>query len=240
MRVSRFSTWVLGGSLAAAASSVHAASFSDVLAWVGSGSEQAALVIDFNTGPTPQSLLWGYRHDGSATGQDMIFAVTDADPKLYIKYGESGSFGRPLYGFGYDVDGDGFALDDATVFDAGGKALIPNSQLGTFSMPGDADGAAAVDPDDVWVEGWFTGYAELWVSYDGTTWQAPIHPITMDFFGMTNHDLGIFPWAGWSFSSDFSSSEPSEPTAALIPEPTALAVLSLLGVVAMAKRRARA
>ncbi len=62
--------------------------FESINYWVGSGSNQAAMVIDWNDGTTTQSYVWGYRWDGDATGQDMFEAIvgsiidTDDEPDL--------------------------------------------------------------------------------------------------------------------------------------------------------------
>jgi len=57
-------------------------SFNDIPYWIGTGSKRAALVIDWKSGPGPQSLVWGYRFDGVKTGQDMFNAVIAADSRL--------------------------------------------------------------------------------------------------------------------------------------------------------------
>src|SRR3974390_1833771 len=58
--------------LAAFSFTAPAPDFSNIQFWVGSGANQAALVIDWRDGLTPESLLWGYRWNGSATGLDML------------------------------------------------------------------------------------------------------------------------------------------------------------------------
>ncbi|MBU0677060.1 MAG: hypothetical protein KJ626_03000 [Verrucomicrobia bacterium] len=47
--------------------------------WVGSGTNQAALIIDWHDARVPHALTWGYRWNGSATGFDMWKAITNAD-----------------------------------------------------------------------------------------------------------------------------------------------------------------
>ena len=63
--------------------------FDDVSFWVGSGSNQAALAIDWD-GRSAQSdldnaLVWGFRWDGIATAADLFNAIVEADPRLYAK-----------------------------------------------------------------------------------------------------------------------------------------------------------
>lgn len=73
--------------------------FSDISYWTGSGSNRAALVMDFkNGGP---SYVWGYQFSGSKTGQDMIQALAaDAATGISIQI-TSYSFGDALTGFSF-------------------------------------------------------------------------------------------------------------------------------------------
>ena len=66
-------------SLPAAAMAVQ---FADIQLWAGSGSQQAAVVIDFNDGQTPRSYVWGFRWNGTATGEQALRAIVAADPLL--------------------------------------------------------------------------------------------------------------------------------------------------------------
>ena len=61
----------------------------DVLFVVGTGANQASLVIDFNDGAGTESFAWGYRWDGTASGEDMITAIAAGDANRTI---DSGSF----------------------------------------------------------------------------------------------------------------------------------------------------
>jgi len=76
-------------------SKLWAISLDDIQVWGGSGSNRAALVIEWSTPqsltnssvPTPiadKTLVWGYRFNGAATGAQMLDAVLAADPKLYV------------------------------------------------------------------------------------------------------------------------------------------------------------
>ena len=85
--------------------------FNDILFWTGSGSNEAALVLQFPTtigtgtatvGPT--SIAWGYRWDGSATFGNMLFSlagtivggpqpVAGSDPRLAVDVSYYSSFG---------------------------------------------------------------------------------------------------------------------------------------------------
>jgi len=53
--------------------------FGDILFWAGSGTNEAVLVLDFGTAAAqsaPQAVAWGYRWNGAANLDDMVFALT--------------------------------------------------------------------------------------------------------------------------------------------------------------------
>jgi len=81
---------------------VSAQSFdlNDILNWTGTGSNEAALVIDWQDGSTHPALAWGYRWDGTATGEQMLLAIAAADPDLSVEI--------TSYSFGDAVDSLGF------------------------------------------------------------------------------------------------------------------------------------
>ena len=168
-------------------------SFGDIDYWVGSGSNRAAVAVDWdkNSTATP-ALVWGFRWDGTATGQTMLNAIVAADPRLFAKSEGHGSLGSAVYGLGYD-DGDGdFALDDDTSFD----------ELGFSVSTGPADLAMPLDADDFYREGWFTGYWHYGTSlgnpYDGGSWKA-------SQVGMTGRTLRDGDWDSWVFTESFSA-----------------------------------
>ncbi|MEN6372397.1 MAG: PEP-CTERM sorting domain-containing protein [Armatimonadota bacterium] len=89
--------------LAMVSTAASAFSFDDIQLWAGSGSNKAALVIDWNDGKEPESMVWGYRWDGTATGKNMFDAVLALDNRLdaYVEYWESYN--------SYSVDNVGYA-----------------------------------------------------------------------------------------------------------------------------------
>jgi hypothetical protein len=187
------------------AAMVHSAladvtSFDDLRFWVGSGPNRAALVIDWWEMPERIPLAWGFRWSGSATGEDMFRAIVQRDPQLYARIGSSGAFGVPLYGIGYDRDGDGFALSDGTIFSNG------------LAVTGPSDGAIAVDPDDSYNEGWNTGFWAYYVGsgnpYGGGSWQTPIT-------GFSDRQLADGDWDGFSFAPGFVGDPPALAGAAM-------------------------
>ncbi len=190
-------------------------SFDDIIYWVGSGTNSAALVVDWNDGKSAESLAWGYRWSGTATGFDMISAVLASDPRFEGAF----IFGTAIFGLGYDLDGDG----------------------GTFNFI--EPGGGPSDPDDHFQVGFFVnGYWSYWIHggefvydiYDnnppfnliGTgTYSVPGTPQYSNvnwFFspvGAADRPLINGAWDGWRFAPGFVAQSPSQPVAA-IPEPS--------------------
>lgn len=203
--------------------------FDSINYWVGSGSNQAAMVIDWNDGTTTQSYVWGYRWDGAATGQDMFEAIvgsifdTDdepisegADPALSAVY-QIFSFGDVAGSIAYQADGQthekiGFGPSTDgywAYYIFGGDFeydLFP-SGTGTYDVAGSPNYASV---------NWF---------------YSPI--------GFADRPLINGSWDGWSWSADFTDTAPSTPTAAVaVPEPTTWLLLASAGVCVFIIRRA--
>lgn len=211
--------------------------FNDIQHWVGAGSQRAALVIDWDgAAATDQAAVWGYRWDGTATGKDMLLAVA-ADPtaRLFVRVGTPSAFGVPLYGLGYDRNGNGqFGISDGTTFVNG---------VAVTGVP-DASGAStATDPGDAYREGWYTGFWHYVTGngnpFDGGAW-------VEDPTGMSGRTLTNNAWDGYAFDADFSSFSaftdlPANPVAA-VPEPAGptLVLAAVLFAGWLLWRRARA
>lgn len=89
-------------------------SFDDIRFWTGSGTNRAALILQWNDGGAPSSLAWGFRWNGDITGLDMLVAVagttiirepgggdvietlSGADPRLVLTIERYG-FGDAVY-----------------------------------------------------------------------------------------------------------------------------------------------
>jgi len=97
--------------------------FDSITQWTGTGPLRAALVIDWKVGPTPTSLAWGYRFDGTRTGIDMVTDVAASDPRLFLEITQY-SFGKAITALGYDRDGDGFdRLDSSDLYQSGFESV---------------------------------------------------------------------------------------------------------------------
>jgi len=203
-------------------SAAHAASFDNIQLWAGSGTNEAALVIDWQDGKTSESLLWGYRWDGSATGLDMFLSVVAADPSLYAHIGNY-SWGTAIYGIGYDLNGDGsFGVSPALTFDSGGLSTAVNPD----------DSRTATDSADHWLEGWNNGFWDYYTkSSSADAW-------TESGVGSADRLLSNGAWDGYSFAANFISSAPAESLAvAAVPEPATLALFVSAGMFLICARR---
>jgi hypothetical protein len=202
----------------------RAATFDDIQFWVGSGANRAAFVVDWNDGKSAESLLWGFRWDGAATGLDMFQAVVNADARLFAHVGNY-AWGTAILGIGFDLNGNGnFDVTPGLSFDSGG--------LFYSTSPNDA--RASVESGDHYVEGWNNGYweyfnkanaADAWASASG---------------GINSRALADGAWDGLNFNLGFAwpGATPSEPTAVTaVPEPTTFALLSLSALVLTCARR---
>ena len=187
--------------------------FADIQNWTGTGANEAAMVIDWHDGKTPESLVWGYRFNGTATSLQMIQAIDAADPRLAVFYAYGGSF---VYGIGYDLNNNGGTFTPGTPgFDNNGNS----TETGSGS-----------DPADHYAEGSFSKFWGLDIAASspyggGGTWTAS--QIGGD------EPLNNGEWNGWSLSYDetnFTIPDPGFPTAAAaVPEPSAW----LLGTLAL-------
>ena len=211
--------------LAAFSFTASAATFDDVQFWVGSGANQAALVIDWKDGKTSESLLWGYRWNGSATGLDMFEAVVNADSRLFAHVSTPGTYGVSIYGIGYDLNNSGgFAVSPSLSFDSGGL-VVDNSAN---------DARVATDSADHYVEGWSTGFWDYYTKASSSDAWAE------SWVGASDRVLANGAWDGYSFAPGFSGSAPIDPTPAMVPEPATASFLTLgaLALVCLRRRNA--
>lgn len=189
-------------------------SFDDIVHWTGSGSNRAALVIDWNDLSKP--LAWGFRFNGTATGEDMLKAIVIADPRLYAKvqyFTFSNQSSMFAHGFGYDRDGDGFSIETGDDFGATG-----------FLVSGSRADALASDFEDSYRET-NRAFSQTWRYYNATGLGYPAN-WTASGIGVTNRQLTDLSWDGWRFNN---ASAGPRPAFAAVPEPSSLALLGIAG-----------
>lgn len=173
----------------------------ELQSWVGSGGNEAVLVIDWNDNINPVSFAWGFRwqSDTTATGRDMLNAVNAADNRLFEASGGFDGTGgsTTVYGLGYDVDGDG------------GSFVVTDEGIET---------GYATDSDDYYSEGWsVAGFWEYSSSTNGDNWSY----VT----GLSERVLSDKDWDGWSFAAapGWYGGDPDIP----VPEPMTVTLLGL-------------
>lgn len=187
--------------------------FEDIRYWVGGGENHAALVIDWDhTSSQDEALVWGFRWNGIATGEDMLRAIVEADSRLYLRHGASGLLGLPIYGLGYDENNDGqFALTTNVSFSAEGfaKTSVPDQPP---IQPGES-----ADEENRYAEGFFTGFWHYAVGvgdpFDSGSW-------TSSAIGLSSRELVDGSWDAWTFETPPSlmpTSFPANPIAAVAP-----------------------
>ena len=117
------------------ASNVRAVTFSDIQDWIGTGSNEAGFEIDWYDGTTDYALCWGYRWNGTATGEQMLDAIVPSDPRLFAEVSGTTQYGTALFGLGYDQDGDQpFALSPSFSFNSQHLAFT-GYDLGPINCP---------------------------------------------------------------------------------------------------------
>lgn len=165
--------------------------FSDVQYWVGTGSNQAAFVVQWNDGKNPDALVWGFKWDGNATGEDMLKAIAKADHRFYTLLYQGTQFGTAIGGLGFDLDGQ-----DSRALIKGGNATYPLYPLdGIINTTAyDFDDYVAKDTNDHWNSGWYNGFWSYWVK----------DPTDADFgfsgVGATTRVLQNGSWDVWNYS----------------------------------------
>jgi hypothetical protein len=202
-----------------------AMTFDDIDVWVGEGANRAALVIDWNNGPSELVKVWGFRWDGQATGADMVLAICQADAFLYAMATVDINEGTAFGGFGYDADGDSlFGISKGVYtgsFNGGG--------IMTVGSDAHFDGWDAVGAGDVWESGWFVdGYWAYFGLKDGA-WDYPGS-------GASARVLADGAWDGWSWSSSANGWWGGDPSVTVIPEPATLVLLGA-GLLLARKRK---
>ncbi len=101
--------------------------FADIDRWIGQGSDSAAVAIIWNDGKTNDTLVWGYKFSGQATGADMMEAIAKADPRLYISYTRSATLGVAINAIGYDRDNNaktGIRFEGKNMYQPDGWYLV--------------------------------------------------------------------------------------------------------------------
>ena len=202
---------VVGSSILASGASIMTTA--DLEFVVGSGENLSVLVFDFQN-ESQSNFAWGYRYDGDASGEDMLIAVSAADPNL-------------------SIDNIAF-IQEVSYFDG----LTTNSQTGgsdTFWSLSVAGGFAGDDDLSNGMVDTPTPILGAGVTYPSVLTPSPVGSAAVSF-GESGRLLADGSWDVWTFSSfsfpngvftvDTVPSAIAPIAAAAVPEP---AVTGLLG-----------
>lgn len=129
---------------------VHAVEYIDwvdwdqIQHWAGDpdGEKKCALVIDFQDGQSDQCYVWGYRWNGTKTGEDLVRAVASQSSILTAMIQYTGTMGSTLNGVGIsagrsELEYLKYDFDHAAI---GGEVSFgyfdPNTSMGQETAPG--------------------------------------------------------------------------------------------------------
>ena len=201
--------------------SAASTTFDSIKFWTGTGTNKAAMVIQWNDGGTPTSMVWGYRWSGEATGIDMLKAIAGSTVSR--------------------EDGQSTFLPDTST------GADPRLALSLVNYSGDSAlrGLVFTDREVVRTQNdWSTGYWEYSI-YGGSFNYYPYNPegnsilttysktgtytySNVNWFsspiGASDRILIDGSWDAFSFASGFTSTPVVEPALALPPSPTAKSI----------------
>jgi len=217
--------------------------FSDINLWAGAGSNQSALVLQWNDGGTPTSLAWGFRWDGSVTGVDMLTAIAgnvitvDAGD-VVVSTTSTGFDSRltlTLKDYGWGIAVEGIAFSDGSYDRSAGGWSGGYWAYSVFGGDFEYDIYDTNPPYDYLGTGTYDTAGSS--NYGDVVWYSS--PI-----GALDRLLVADSWDGWSFDADFSGApaivQPYDAQA--VPEPSSLLLLVVgtLFVVQRFRRKCRA
>lgn len=170
--------------------------FDDIVYWVGTGTNEAAFVVQWNDAKNPDALVWGFRWNGTATGEDMLKAIAKTDKRFFTLLYQGTQFGSAVGGLGFDLDGQG----SVGLYNNGNVTypLYPvDGIINTTAY--DFDNYTAIDANDHWGSAWYTGYWSYWVK----------DPTDADFgysgLGASSRQLVNGSWDVWNFNPNMES-----------------------------------
>lgn len=171
--------------------------FSNIKYWVGTGSNQAGFVVQWNDSKNPDALVWGYRWDGDATGEDMLKAIAKADGRFFSLLYQGTQYGTAIGGLGFDLDGknsNALYKDGNTTY-----PLYPFDGI-IDTKAYDFDKFTSANAEDHWQSGWTEkGNWSYWVK----------NPSDTDYkysdLGATSRVLQNGSWDVWNYSPEFNN-----------------------------------
>ena len=172
-------------------------SLDDIVYWVGTGTNEAAFVVQWNDAKNPDALVWGFRWNGTATGEDMLKAIAKTDKRFFTLLYQGTQYGSAIGGLGFDRDGKG----SVGLYNNGNVTypLYPVDGI-IHTTAYDFDNYTTIDANDHWQAGWLSkGYWSYWVK----------DPTDPDFgysgFGASSRELVNGSFDVWNYNPDFNS-----------------------------------
>jgi hypothetical protein len=211
-----------------AVASAQTFDFSNIQNWVGSGPNQAAFVVAWWDGKSPDPMVWGYRWTGTApTMLTMMQAISTAVPQLSFtanpEFSQQSDYA--VYSIFYDLTG------------LGGKPTV-----GLPANLGGKENGFPPNSGDHYREGWVKNgfWGELGSSgnpYNGGSWiEATL--------GVGQETISNNGWYAMSFSTDetnFTIPSPPVPQQSqgvpAVPEPATGCILFAAIVILVARSR---
>lgn len=195
-------------------------SFDDIEYWVGSGTNQSVLAIQWSDGAEPKSLAWGYRWNDMATGFDMLTAIAGS------------SVVEPPFG--------GSAIESFNGADPRLSLVVWRYGFGDslYSVSLGSGESVRTQAD------WDSGYWQYWI-YGGDIEYTPWGETEPSYYRVTgstsyssvvwwNSQVGASDrplinnsWDAYVFLPGFVAQTIAQPTAAVIPEPSTWVLLGL-------------
>lgn len=168
----------------------------DIEYTVGTGNNLSALVVKWDDGKGGNTnLVWGYRWSTPAegTGEAMLRAIAQADPRFYMLLQGGTQYGSAIGGMGFDLNGNG----NISLLKGGISYSLINGIYNTTGY--DFDSYTSNDPLDHWRAGWINGYWSYWTTANVNT--AYSYAQT----GASSRSLSNGSIDGWSYISDMTT-----------------------------------
>ena len=166
-------------------------SFDDIKCWVGTGTNQCAVVVDFNDGGDgDRSFAWGYRWNGEAPNVKAVLdAITARDGRLKM-FASSSQYGTYVEAFAYDADGDGGTFERVWNNEASAYDFVKSDVDDIFPATEDVYSFDPVTSNQT-----YTGFAWMQLAGTGTAFEDVVFADTPNGVDYTNPEDG--QWICW-------------------------------------------
>lgn len=167
--------------------------------WLGSGTDTTLLVVDFKDGLMDSSYVWGYLHDGTASGEDLLNAVAAADINFQLNI-DTASFGNFLQDLTYHRhSGLGGSPDYWGTWDANDLDLAnfsANAGIGSALISGGMFGCSYTDFNPAVAPGapWAAYNPNQFLTADVKQWLGQGQDSAVVIIDFAQGDTSSFAW----------------------------------------------